>query len=519
VLVGGILPYFLCVQYTADILTDRLSPESQYRKPAALKSAAIYLKEPGMISLGGGLPSSEHFPFDELSVKVPSIPRFSEQETHSSGTVLTAGKYDLSEDKSIYDLSIALNYSQGTGAPQLLRWTTEHTEIVHNPPYSDWQTTLTVGSTSSLDMVLRMFRHDNMCILSEEYTFATAVECAGAMGIRVVGIKMDEEGLIASSLDHILSNWDPSAHNNSPKPFLLYTVPSGQNPTGATQSLARRRAIYAVAQKHDLLIVEDEPYYFLQMQPYTGQNAPDVPPPKSHEEFLSCLVPSLLSMDTDGRVMRLDSFSKVIAPGSRLGWVTAPAQLIERYFRHSDVSTQGPCGFAMLALFKLLDEHWGHSGFLDWLVHIRLEYTKRRDVLLAACEKHLPMEVVSWKPPMAGMFHWLRVDWKRHPEAGKVGLAELEDRIWHRAIGKGSLLIKGSWFRAPESGRGNASGEAAEKEEEEGMFFRATFCAAPSDQMDEAIRRFSEAIREEFGLGEREDTNGHGKLTGMNGHA
>lgn len=334
--------------------------------------------------------------------------RFSSAEMHDSGVVVEAGKHDLAEDKSIFDIATAFNYGNGTGAAQLLRWIVEHTELVHKPPYADWSCTMSVGSTSATDMALRMFTQRGDYILSEEYTFATAVETAAPMGVRVAGVRMDEQGLLPygpGGLDDVLANWDADGkRGGARKPFLLYTVPTGQNPTGATQGTKRRRDIYRVAQKHDLYILEDEPYYFLQMQPYTGPGAPDIPPPKSHEEFLKSLVPSLLSMDVDGRVMRFDSFSKVIAPGSRVGWVTASAQVVERYFKHADVSTQGPSGMSQLILFKLLDEHWGHGGYLDWLVHIRMEYTKRRDCVLEACEKYLPKEIVSWKPPMAGMF-------------------------------------------------------------------------------------------------------------------
>ena len=140
------------------------------------------------------------------------------------------------------------------------------------------------------------------------------------------------------------------------------------------------------------------------MQPYTGPNAPDVPLPASHAEFLEALVPSLLSMDTDGRVMRMDSFSKVIAPGSRTGWITASEQIVERFVRHSEVSVQNPSGISQILLYKLLDESWGHGGYLDWLINLRKEYTRRRDVILHACETHLPREVASWNPPAAGMF-------------------------------------------------------------------------------------------------------------------
>ena len=248
-----------------------------------------------------------------------------------------------------------------------------------------------------------MFTTRGEFILSEEYTFTTAIETAIPMGVRVVGIKMDEEGLLPSSMDDILSNWDEQARG-APKPWLLYTVPSGQNPTGATQSEDRRHDIYRCAQKHDLYILEDEPYYYLQMQPYTGPNAPDVPAPASHEEFLKALVPSLLSMDVDGRVMRMDSFSKVIAPGTRVGWITASEQVVERFVRHHGLSTQNPSGISQLVLFKLLDETWGHAGYMDWLINLRLEYTKRRDIICYACEKFLPREVASWSPPAAGMF-------------------------------------------------------------------------------------------------------------------
>jgi aromatic amino acid aminotransferase I len=285
----------------------------------------------------------------------------------------------------------------------MIRWVTEHTEIVCNPPYADWQCSLTVGSTSALDQAYRMFCERGDYVLGEEYTFASAVETALPLGLKFVGIKMDDQGLIPESMDEILTNWDVKARG-AKKPYLLYTVPSGQNPTGATQGVARRRAIYKVAQKHDVYILEDEPYYFLQMQPYTGPNAPDIPPPSSNEEFLRSLVPTFLSMDVDGRVMRMDSFSKVIAPGTRVGWITASEQVIERFVRANECSVQNPSGISQMVLFKMLDEHWGHGGYLQWLINLRMEYTSRRDVILAACEKYLPKGLVSWNPPAAGMF-------------------------------------------------------------------------------------------------------------------
>ncbi|KAK5120345.1 hypothetical protein LTR85_006284 [Meristemomyces frigidus] len=465
----------------------RLTEETKARTGSSLKEAAKFLKKPGLISLGGGLPSSEYFPLDEITFKVPAIGHFSAKEAHDHGEALTAGKNDMAEDKSLFDISTALQYGQGHGAAQLLRWIVEHTEIVHNPSYQDWSCTMTIGSTSAFDMTLRMFTKPGDWILSEEYTFPAMVESAAPMGVKVAAVGMDVHGMLAESLDNVLSNWDAEARGG-PKPFLVYTVPTGQNPTGATQTLERRKAIYAVAQKHDLYIVEDEPYYFLQMQPYTGPNAPDVLPPASHEEFLKSLVPSYLSLDTDGRVMRMDSFSKVIAPGGRVGWITASEQICERYSKHADLATQGPSGLSQLMLFKLLDEHWGHAGYLDWLIHIRIEYTARRNVILEACEKYLPSELISWAPPMAGMFHWLRVEYEKHPHYGTKSVEEIEDDIFHKMMEHGTLLMKGSWFRAEQ----NMALET--------LFLRATYAAVPSGQIQEAVRRLGDAVRDSFGV-------------------
>lgn len=111
-----------------------------------------------------------------------------------------------------------------------------------------------------MDMALRMFTQRGDYILSEEYAFATAIETAAPMGVNIVGIAMDGEGLLPESMDTVLSNWDT---RRAAKPSILYTVPTGQNPTGATQSFERRKEVYRVAQKHDIYILEDEPYYFV----------------------------------------------------------------------------------------------------------------------------------------------------------------------------------------------------------------------------------------------------------------
>ncbi|KAJ5966604.1 Aromatic amino acid aminotransferase [Penicillium waksmanii] len=466
----------------------RFSIEAKSRKASTLKNAARFLKNPGIISLGGGLPSPEYFPFEHLDIKVPTPPGFSSEATSQSGTVLRAGKHDIREGSSLYDLEIALNYGQATGAAQLLRFVTEHTELIHSPPYADWQCTLTAGSTYAWDTCLRLLTERGDFILMEEYTFASAAETAFPLGLKALAVPIDEQGLIPDAMDDLLTNWDEQARG-ARKPFVLYTIPTGQNPTGATQSAERRRAVYKVAQKHDIIIVEDEPYYFLQMQPYVGKDAPSPPPPASHDEFIKSLVPSFLSLDVDGRVVRLESFSKVVAPGTRVGWIVASEQVVERFVRNFETSSQNPSGVSQMVLYKLLDEHWGHSGYLDWLINLRMEYTHRRDALLHSCEKYLPREIAHWAPPSAGMFHWIEIDWHKHPgiASGKTRDA-IEEEIFLSAVDHQVLLSRGSWFKADSS------------VVEEKMFFRATYAAASSEKIDEAISRFAECLRDQFKL-------------------
>ncbi|TRX97718.1 hypothetical protein FHL15_001473 [Xylaria flabelliformis] len=472
-----------------------LSPEAVARKPCVLKKAATLLKKPGLLSLGGGLPSSDNFPIESLSMQVPHPPVFDHASIEIPDSDIVIGKHDIRDKDGVFDLATALNYGQAVGSAQMLRWVTEHTELVSRPPYADWQCALTIGSTGALDSALRMFcdRGRKDSILTEEYSFSTALETITPMGINIVGVRVDEQGLLPKNLDEILSNWDESARG-ARKPTVLYTVPSGQNPTGATMGAKRRKEVYDVCSKHDIFILEDEPYYYLQMPPYDKENsaaqpgAVDTSLNQSTEDFLQSLIPTLLSIDVDGRVLRMDSFSKVVVPGSRIGWVTGSEQIIERYIRHTECSSQGPAGFSQALMYKLLDETWGHEGYLRWLINLRGEYTRRRDALLDACEKHLPKDVVSWTPPAAGMFHWISVDHTRHPHAGQKTILEIEEEIFDSCIERGVLACRGSWFRAERD------------VEPTGLFFRTTYAAASQADMDVAIQRFGEAVRASFGI-------------------
>jgi aromatic amino acid aminotransferase I len=241
-------------------------------------------------------------------------------------------------------------------------------------------------------------RGDN--IIVEEYTYPALMETASPLGVKCVPAKMDEYTLRPDALDELLRSWDEAKWGKRPR--VIYLVPTGQNPSGATASLSRRREIYAVVQKWDLYILEDDPYYFIQFEP-SLRTKTSGDRQCSPQELATALTPSYLSMDIDGRVLRMDTFSKVIAPGLRMGWVTASEQVVERLVRAQETSVQNPSGLSQLVTYRLF-KNWSDIGFMNWILDIQSVYLTKRGVLATLIAKHLPPEIISYDLPKAGFF-------------------------------------------------------------------------------------------------------------------
>ncbi|XDG09667.1 hypothetical protein ABKA04_009282 [Annulohypoxylon sp. FPYF3050] len=470
----------------------RLNVESKSRTGSTLKSNAVTQSQNKTIALGTAKPTAEAFPW--TSVVFNALMPSSHKKLNTEGqeeSSLRADKYG-----GAFELGEALNYCHSAGAPQLVHFLTRHVEQFHNPPYEDWECTLTCGNTSALDMVFRTFCNRDDYVLCEENTYSGTIEALKPLGINTQAIKMDKHGLMPEDLERVLDTWDLS---HGPKPFLLYMVPTGHNPTGITQPAERRKAVYAVAEKHDLYIVEDDPYYLLPLGPYensTGTKSSRISFPRL-DEILRTLPPSYLSVDISGRVLRLDSTSKILGPGLRCGWMTASAQIARLMVAHNEVSVVAPSGMSQIMVYKLLSEAWGHEGFSLWLGTLSSQYRIRRDALLAGCEQYLPADICSWEIPEFGMLFFLTVDWHKHPRAqanpdhgsgdNLRAILTIEEAIFKRAAADGVAVAKGSWFRA-------------DRNSAETLTFRLTFAAAPRMDLVEGIRRFGDAIKAEFGL-------------------
>ncbi|KPM44442.1 Aromatic amino acid aminotransferase C56E4.03 [Neonectria ditissima] len=465
----------------------RFSIESLSQIPSPLRMSARAPGQPALITLGTARPSPQYFPWETLNMSAAW--NYSGSKASDKGTTALMS---CKRDEAAYDLAVVMNYGYSAGSPQSLRFVTEHTELIHDPPYDDWECCMTCGTTSAIEIAFRVFCNRGDWVLFESHTYSGTTATAKAQGLNVVGVEMDEFGLVAEDLDAKLRNWDASKGR---KPSLLYTIPTGQNPTGTTQNLARRKAIYRVAEEHDLYILEDDPYYFIQLGDADSESVASEPSHATPDAFLARLPVSYLSLDVSGRVLRMDTTSKILAPGLRCGWVTGSSQVIAKFISQTEVGVLSPSGPSQAMVYKLLDETWGHGGFISWLSYLSSEYRARRNILVEACNCNLPSEICHWDIPTTGMFLWIEASLPKHPEAKRDGsieqtrqfASEIEDRVFNSARDNGVLVSKGSWFVA---GTGHSPR----------VFFRMTFAAAPENDLIQAIERFAMAVRKEYQL-------------------
>ncbi|KAI5787313.1 pyridoxal phosphate-dependent transferase [Geopyxis carbonaria] len=409
-----------------------------------LKNLYRYFFVPGMANLAGGFPPTSYFAFSELggeftpapdaaAVKDTCATRFSlfpkaavAEQKHSRLSVPLLDGSRAPADR--IDLATALQYGRAQGLAPVTAFLKEYT-LTHlhqnRIPY-DADIIPTVGATDGFHKVVSLIGARGDTMLVEEWMYVNALNTVKPLGIATAAVAIDTYGMVPAALRAVLDGWDAAARG-SRKPHFLYTVSAGHNPTGATTPLSRRKALYAICSAHDVLIIEDEPYWHLQFPA-----APPPPPSGDGAAFMRSLVPSFLTLDTDGgRVIRLDTLSKTVAPGCRMGWVTAHRDITARLAAAAEASTQQPSGFVQALVGSLLVRHWGMRGWLAWLEKLRALYDARMRAQCAAlhagrfhiashaadgdCEKVSRTEMLRFAPPAGGMFVWVRVLLHNHP--------------------------------------------------------------------------------------------------------
>ncbi|HWR42152.1 PLP-dependent aminotransferase family protein [Sporomusa sp.] len=293
------------------------------------------------------------------------------------------------------------------------------------------------GSQQGLDFAARIFIRPGDTVLVEEPTFFGAIQIFRSAGARVIGVPVDKDGMRTDVLEALLVRH---------RPKFIYTLPTFQNPSGVTLSLERRYALLNLAYQYQLPILEDDPY---------GELYYDGTP-----------VPSLKALDRHGYVIYLSTFSKVLFLGLRVGWITAPPQVLAK-FAHlkqmTDLHVNTPA--------QLMLEVFIRRGYYEkHIMLLRREYAKRRDIMLKALEKY-KVPGVSWNKPEGGYYIWCRLPANvyRHKLVANAGK-------------RGVVFLPGEAFY-PDGTQGDT-------------YIRLNYTFAKLEQIDEGIEQLMQAVRE-----------------------
>lgn len=327
-------------------MTGRFAQRMQAVQPSAIGELLALGADSSIISFGGGYPDASLFPADKLETIFRDILR------RPGGA--------------------ALQYAPSDGLP-VLRDQIAALMRADGTPCTAADVLVLQGSQQGLDFAARMLVDPGDVIVTEDPTFLGALIAFAPSQPRYAAVPVDAEGMQTDRLAEVLAS--------TPGVRMIYTVPDFQNPTGVTLSLARRKALIALANAHDLIVVEDTPY--------------------RHIRFAGAPLPTLKSLDTQGRVIHLGSFSKVLVPALRIGWAVAAPDLLQRMALLKVAADTQTSTLNMAAASLFLERHdlTGHIATLQ------AAYRRKKDVMLDAIRQHFPQDVAVTDPE-GGLFTW-----------------------------------------------------------------------------------------------------------------
>lgn len=329
-------------------MTPRYAQRMDQVRPSAIGELLALGADPSIISFGGGYPDATLFPADQLEAVFRDIIR-----APGGAAMQYAPSNGLAR---LRDQIAGLMRADGVAC------TGDDVLILQ-------------GSQQGLDFAARMLVDPGDGIVTEDPTFLGALIAFAPSQPAYAVVPVDAEGMQTDVLAQVLAA--------NPRARMIYTQPDFQNPTGVTLSLARRKHLIALANAHDLIVVEDTPY--------------------RHLRFAGDSLPTLKSLDTEGRVIHLGSFSKVLVPGVRIGWAVAAPDLLARMGLLKVAADTQTSTLNMAAASLFLDRH-------DLGAHIatlRVAYARKKAVMLDSIRRHLPQEITATDPD-GGLFTWLQ---------------------------------------------------------------------------------------------------------------
>ncbi|KAH7920997.1 PLP-dependent transferase [Leucogyrophana mollusca] len=458
-------------------LSRHLSREARARLPNPIKSIwKVAQVKPGTINMGNGDPHHTLYPISEMNFVVPSIDDADPVQAWRTGTGGQQVISSFKDEPCALSLRTAFAYGAGAGLQHVRDALADLNNRIHSPP--NHSVSLSLGNADALTKCFRLLGDPGDSFLCEEFTFSAMTNAALPLGIDWVPIRMDEGGLMPADMERILSSWDEATQGK--RPHVLYTIPCSQNPTGSTLSLERREQIYQIAREWDIVILEDDPYFFLQYD--LDVNSATVAQHGFTRAMADALPRSFLSMDYDGRVMRLDSFSKILAPGMRLGWVTSNHFFAEKLDMLTDSSSQHPHGLGQAFVAELLGKDgWGADGFMKWVSSLCSEYERRRNLFMDVFRREVAKTgFASAEVPQSGMFVWIKINLEHHVRYRRIenssggpctNTAELMDELFRKLLDCGLVMMPASTFAIADRTGRSTEGHIADRVN----YFRATF--------------------------------------------
>ncbi|KOS12632.1 aromatic amino acid aminotransferase [Malassezia pachydermatis] len=451
-----------------------ISQATQRRPKPAIRSLLELESRPGMISFLAGKPNPNGFPFESMTVKLkPSAVMSTDPATNEPIELKIDGD----------DLERVLQYSITTGEPVFHETIDAILSAVHHrtrgdgTPAGEFSMAIGTGSQDLLAKASFALFDEGDVVLVESPMYPGLLPDFASRGVRTVNIEQDSEGISDKTLEDTLANWKTTpATADLPFPKAVYTVPCGGNPSGTTASADRKRAILKLAREYNLLILEDDPYYYIAFE---GLGEDPVTRPR---------IPSYFALENEeadkwgyGYVLRFESFSKIMSAGMRLGFAVGPTPLIQAiavYTATSNLHTSAP----IQALAGLLLKHWGVSGFLHHVDAVSKMYEHRRDVFGSKLDAILGRgtdgqpAVASWNTPVAGMFFWIKLHLPPTPEAPEGDSFEV---IKTKAVEENVLAVPGNSFFSDQRST---------------PYMRVSFSLIGEEDMEEGLRRIRRAV-------------------------
>jgi 2-aminoadipate transaminase len=394
-------------------------------KSSAMRDLMAVTARPEVISLAGGLPDTSTFPPDTFAAIAARI---------AAESCAKALQYGPTEGlPETMDCIVEVMAADGTNV--------DRDEIV-----------VTTGGQQVIDLVTKTLIDPGDVVVAEAPTYPGAVPVFSSYQADVVQVEMDADGMRVDLLEQTLQRLEREGR----RPKFIYTVPSFQNPAGVTMSLERRRRLVQIAHERELLVLEDNPYSLLR---YEGDP-----------------VPTLHSLDGGVYVMYLGTFSKILSPGMRLGWVVAPPPVLEKINLGKQAADLCTSTLSQL----MLQAYFQESRWRDYVDSLTAIYRARRDTMLDALAEYFPPQA-QWTRPAGGLFVW----------ATLPDFIDTTDLL-ARALRDNVAFVPGE--QAYMDGRGRNA-------------MRLNFSASGDESIREGIRRIGKVVAEQVAL--------YGTLTGQ----